>query len=127
MTSSQKITDPIAFFVDRGFLHDAEVINVSCKVSEKIIEININDLNAAFFELPNYGTTQPALLIFGDATSFYANIGFEDDIVISKAHSFRDTHGFICDFQLRYGGLNDNINGASLRIVFQSMSFTPLG
>jgi hypothetical protein len=127
MMSATEIIDPIAFFADRGFLHDAEILNIACKITESSVEIEINDLNAAFFELPNYGSAQMGILRFSNATALYTNIDFTDGVTISKAYSSRIEGGFICDLQLRYGGTVGNVNGASVRIDFEKLSFAVLG
>lgn len=122
MKNVEKIGNPVIFFEEKGLLHDAELIYLKLRVTDRIVELTVEDINAAFTGHPNYGGAQMKLLTFLNAKALYSNIDLTDGITISKAYSFQVGDGFICDFQLRYGGAEENVNGASLRITFESMS-----
>ncbi len=126
MQNATHLADPIAFFSNHGCLHDAEVISIVCRPTEKTVEITIDDIDAAFVGMPSYSMGRKIALVFSKATSLYSNLEFADGITVSKAYCVRAEFGFICDFQLRYGGAQDNLNGASVRIAFERISVASL-
>ncbi len=73
------IEDPAAFFLALGGMHDAR-FHVRVNPSDKILMIDVDDINSNSLDLPEYPGKQKSTFTFSKAT----NICMDDEIEDSK-------------------------------------------
>ncbi|MDR6536736.1 hypothetical protein [Variovorax soli] len=58
------IPDPKSFFAQRGGLHDARIRQIAWDAPARSISIQVDDLNANSFGLPEHTGAEPGTLVF---------------------------------------------------------------
>jgi len=125
MSHKSAIQNPVEFFVAHGFLHDSEIIDICCRILNGIVEVSVDDLNAAFLDLPNDPGRWPGKLIFEGAKTLNSNLYFVDGVVISKSLCFVNNGYFLMEFELRYGGFfGEGRHRASIDFTFDKLFVT---
>jgi hypothetical protein len=61
---TQFISDPVIFFRELGGLHDADMGSITWEIVTRTITLCVDDLNANFKGLPEYGGRRKATIIF---------------------------------------------------------------
>ena len=61
------ILDPRSFFAERGGLHDARIRQIAWNAPARSVSIQVGDLNASSYGLPEHTGAEPATLLFQDA------------------------------------------------------------
>ncbi|MHA6834260.1 hypothetical protein [Ralstonia pseudosolanacearum] len=81
MSRVESIASPEVFFKSLGGLHDANVNCISWDMSNKSMEIAVDDLNKNFIGFPEYSGGRPAsIVILGvESTKFCVDV-FEMDV-----------------------------------------------
>lgn len=67
------LADPRSFFTALGGLHDADIARLTWEVAARSLSIEIDDLNASFYGLPEYKGRQPAKIIFSEVQDLAMN------------------------------------------------------
>jgi hypothetical protein len=61
------ISDPKSFFAQRGGLHDARIRQIAWYAPARSVSIEVGDLNANSFGLPEHTGAEPGTMVFQDA------------------------------------------------------------
>jgi hypothetical protein len=64
---NELIANPQAFFSELGGLHDADITRATWSPAARCLTLDVDDLNANFFGLPEYSGKRPMRLIFNEA------------------------------------------------------------
>ena len=70
---TQLISDPVIFFHELGDLHDARIESIAWETAARTITLCVNDLNANFLGLPEYGGQRKVAIIFNDVEDLLLN------------------------------------------------------
>lgn len=68
------IDNPETFFTSLGGLHDAKVEKIAWSPTQKVIVLEVGDLNSNFQGLPEYKERKPSEIVFGDTIGFVGNL-----------------------------------------------------
>ena len=69
MKKFQSLADPISFFEELGDLHDAKICRVEWILIDRVIVLEVDNLNANFVGLPEYQGRKQALIKFNEVES----------------------------------------------------------
>ena len=73
MSILERLPEPITFFRELGGLHDAKIVNITWNVFRRSATLEVDDLNANFYGLPEYSGKKHALIIFGEVEDMQLN------------------------------------------------------
>lgn len=76
---NQSLVDPVFFFNDLGDLHDAKIDQITWSVAARTITLDVDDLNANFDGLPEYGGKKKASITFCEVENILLNCDARKD------------------------------------------------
>ncbi len=115
----ESIVDIDGFLSAKGGLHDCRITDFVWSLKANRLALSILDLNAGFFELPEYLGSQPGCLAFDDVVSVQADVvRLNDNLwIYDVAYALRDgSHAM--EFMFTPAG--------KMIIRFGALSFEPL-
>lgn len=75
------LANPLSFFAALGGLHDADIARIEWEAVARSLSVEVDDLNANFYGLPEYQGKQPAKVIFSEVQDLSINCdGLEGDV-----------------------------------------------
>ncbi len=115
----ESIVDIDGFLSAKGGLHDCRVTDFVWSLKANRLALSILDLNAGFFELPEYLGSQPGRLVFDGVVSVQADVvRLNDNLWIYEATYALRAGSQVVDFMFTPGG--------KMTICFEALSFEPL-
>ena len=120
--SAERISDPQALLAASGYLHDVRIDKIDFAIEEKIVTLNINDLNASFTESSRYLGCRPSKLIFMGVDAFLLDVELSEGIRIAKASIAKGSRtNLLLAIDLNLGGGDMTRGRQSLKIDFASL------
>ncbi len=101
--SGQIIDDPASVFASLGGLHDVEISKILVDSVDQILEIDVEDINANFAELPEYAGLRPAHLRFIEATDILMDLNIWEGVRIASAKIAAESLGLRLEIYLNVG------------------------